>query len=149
MYWKLLFDGNPCREVGGDPPQPALKGREVGGLRSKVEGRTLNVGTHEMRPQAAEVTSSPCTRGAPRYMEPLTVWQYCHTRCCNATCSSVCCCVPSCLAPVLFPPPRAPYCVELYMWFSHHATLFKNTYPIAIQGVTLHSKRVFETLTCH
>ena len=45
--------GNPCREVGGDPPQPSLKGREVGGLRSKVKGRTLNVGTHEMRPQAA------------------------------------------------------------------------------------------------
>ena len=38
--------------------------------------------------------------------------------CCNGTCSRMYCCVSSSLAPALFPPPRAPYCVE-FICYSH------------------------------
>ena len=100
-------------------------------------GHTLHVGTHEMRPQAAEVTFSPCTRGAPRCMEPLTVWRYCHIRCCNGTCSSVCCCVSSCPRAC---PVSAATCLRYQQERrdSHiFATLFKNR--LCIENNVLHA----------
>ena len=64
----------------------------------------------------------------------------CHTPCCNATC----CRVSSSLAPAMFPPPRAPYCVE-FICDSHITLRFPKALIYAIQGIILHP--IFEGIS--